>query len=344
MDIVRGTDASVNLFTETSYGNLTDYTHGQKLFIVSENVKTNQQTSDSNTITGLRNRLKPAFGNINVNGSINVEVNPENMMGLLYYALGDWNTPAAVAGVYTHTFKSGGNGNALPSFQMEVDFGPGSPSDQRFHIFKGLKVSGFNIQIPNSGYVTAGFDIVGQDSTMSGNSADSSGAYSTKLTQYQGFEATVSIDGSTAAMIENMTINGSNDLDESVYVIGTNGKRSELPAGFCTVSGQFSAFFNDNSTLLNAINTKKEVSIIVTLTHNTGPSTAAVGTVGKETMKFTITRALLDRTSPEINGPGGVKMSLSFKGYTLPSDGTTIESSLIVEIKNAVASYLTVPV
>lgn len=322
MSNVRGSDVSVQIHTESSYGTATSYSNGQQLYIVSENVKISQQSVDSNSITGKRDQAKPGLGNINVNGSINVEVSPENMMSLLNYTLGNWATVTESTGSKTHTFKSGGT---LPSFQMEVDFSSNAPSAQRFHLFKGLRVSAFNLQVPTSGYITAGFDVVGQDADLNSTTKDST-PWKSSFTQFQASEATISIDADTAVQIETLTLNVSNNLDESVYVIGNKGGRSDLPTGFCAVTGQLTAFFDSSSSLLTKANARTDAAIVLTLKHNAG-----TGLVGNEQMKFTIPRALLDKTSPEVSGPAGVKLSLSFKGYTNP--GST-DSTLSVEIKN----------
>ncbi len=332
--IVFGNNATLTLFNETTYGTRTN-ANGQKLFFTTENLKATRQTFDSQTITGDRERMKPVRGNVNVSGQIAMEVSPENMLLMLYYAIGTWTTTPTAAGStepFTHTFVTG---SKLPSFQAQVNFGVDAPTGQRYHLFSGLKINTFSLQVPNNGNVTATFDCIGKNVVMSDSVIDSAPT-TTTFTRYSSFEADIQINGSPATNVESFSLTVANELDESVYPISTDGLRTELPNGFQTVSGQFTAFF-DNDLLLNSAKSGENVPIILSLKRGT----ETPGTSGNERMVFTLPFTMLEQTSPEVSGPGGVKLQMAFKAYkNLATAGSNIMSLVV---KNTYASYKDIP-
>lgn len=329
--IVYGNNATMTLFNESdvNYGTRSS-DNGQKLFFTTESLKATRQSFDSQTISGDRERLKPIRGNINVAGQIAVEFSPENPLLLLYYAIGSWTTTGSAA-PYTHTFITG---LKLPSFQAEVNFGDSAPTGQKRHIFSGLKVNTFSLQIPNNGNVTATVDCIGRISDMSDTVIDATPS-TTAFNRFSSFEATISLDGTASSSVESFSLTVANELDESVYPISSDGLRAELPNGFQTVSGQFTAFFQDASLLTKA---KSGASFSVTLTLSRG---TGLGSAGNESVTFTIPTTMLEQTSPEVSGPAGVKLQMSFKAY---KDAATVGSNaMTIVIKNALASYKTIP-
>lgn len=331
--IVFGNNATLILFNETTYGTRTN-ANGQKLFFTTENLKATRQTFDSQTITGDRERMKPVRGNVNVSGQIAMEVSPENMLLMLYYAIGTWTTTPTTAGStgpFTHTFATG---SKLPSFQAQVNFGADAPTGQQYHLFSGLKVNTFSLQVPNNGNVTATFDCIGKNVAMSGSGIDATPT-TTTFTRYSSFEIEVQLDGTSATNVESFSLTVANELDESVYPISTDGLRTELPNGFQTVSGQFTAFFDD-ATLLTKAQDGEKFPITLKLTRGTG-----LGEDGNESMTFTIPSTMLEQTSPEVSGPAGVKLQMAFKAYKdLATAGSNIMSLVV---KNKYASYKDIP-
>lgn len=329
--IVFGNNASLLLFNESSYGTR-DTSNGHKLLFTTENLKISRQSFDSQTISGDRERMKPVRGNINISGQIAVEFSPENPLLLLYYAIGTWTTTGTAA-PYTHTFTTG---TKLPSFQAEVNFGADAPTGQQYHQFTGLKINTFNLSVPNNGNITATFDCIGQNSLMSDTGLDPS-PYTTPFNRFSSFEANIYLDGATtpSAVIESFSINVANELDESVYPIKNDGLRAELPNGFQTVTGQFTAFFQSISSGAGTAGLGKAKSgepVTLKLEFKRGDGT---GTAGNETVTFEIFNTMLEETSPEITGPAGVKLQMSFKAYKT----TTNPNAMKVTVLNALASY-----
>jgi len=331
--IVFGNNATLTLFNETTYGTRTN-ANGQKLFFTTESLKANRQTFDSQTITGDRERMKPVRGNVNVSGQIALEVSPENMLLMLYYAIGTWTTTGTAA-PYTHTFTTG---SKLPSFQAEVNFGADAPTGQQYHLFTGLKVNTFSLQVPNNGNITASFDCIGQNSLMSDTGIDAHPA-TTAFNRFSSFEANIYLDGATtpSGIVESFSINVANELDESIYPIRSDGLRAELPKGFQTVTGQFTAFFQSVTGIGTAGlgKAKSGESVTLKLELRRGDGT---GSAGNEKVTFDIFNTLLEETSPEVTGPAGVKLQMSFKAYKT----TANPNAMTVTVLNALPSYKTI--
>lgn len=335
--IVFGNNASLLLFNESDYGTRgtgTSANNGHKLLFTTENLKISRQSFDSQTISGDRERMKPVRGNINIAGQIAIEFSPENPLLLLYYAIGQWTTTGTAA-PYTHTFTTG---SKLPSFQAEVDFGADAPTGQQYHLFTGLKINTFNLSVPNNGNITATFDCIGQNSVMSDTGLDSVPA-TTAFNRFSSFEANIYLDNAAtpSGIVESFSINVANELDESIYPIRSDGLRAELPNGFQTVTGQFTAFFQSTTGIGTAGlgKAKSGESVTLKLQLKRGDGT---GTAGNEKVTFEIFNTMLEETSPEVTGPAGVKWQMSFKAYKT----TASPNAMTVTVLNALPSYKTI--
>jgi hypothetical protein len=340
MAIAYGTQTSLVLFTEsaTAYG--TPGANGIRQPFVSESLKVSQQSLDSNTISASRERLKPALSNINVSGSIATELATEASMFLLYAAVGSY-TGSGTAAPYTHTFKTGATNH--PSFTAEMNYGDNAPASAKYSKFVGCKINNMTLQVPNSGFVTINYDVIGQSADISGAALDSAPYVISGFTPFSSYHCTILIDNVQSSNVESLSVSLNNQLDESMYTIKADGKRSDLPAGFQTITGQFSAIF-DNATdnastgsLLNKAetNTKVNIKIIFAKTRNSVTSDGSA--VGKEKVTIEIPNALLERTSPEVSGPGGIKVAFSFKAYIASST----ENAMTITVLSPTAIFAT---
>ena len=264
MAVVFGSTATLSLFDEGTYG--TPGTNGYKVYFTSESLKVSQQSFDTQTITGNREKLAPVRGNKNVSGTISVELSPENTPLLLFYAIGgtiDTSeiTPSTTPKTYIHTLTGG---NALNSFTAEVNFGTGAPTDYKVVKYKGLKVNSMGVQIPNNGNVTASFDCVGQDVSYSTSETDSY-LHTTTFSRFSSFDTAVIFDTVASTVVESFSFSVANELDESVFPIHTDGKRTELPTGFQTITGQMTVFFSSDASggILDAIKNGTKLAIKV---------------------------------------------------------------------------------
>jgi hypothetical protein len=334
MAIAYGTQTSLLLYKESSsYGTVdaADRSTSVKQIFVSQSLKIAQQSLDSATINSSRERAKPALSNINVSGSIATELAPENCVTLFAMAVDPQPTKTGSSAQYTYTFTTG---KQLAAFTAEVDFGanatPASPIlDNRYHRFSGCKINNMTLQIPNSGFVTVNYDIIGKDVAIADEPYDLAPYIPDEFNPFSAFECTVFYGDASAAnptdalnIVESASLTINNMLDESVYSISNKGLRADLPNGFQTVTGQFSLLL-DNATapiILDKINKKADVSLKITLSRTS------------RTITFLMPRAVLEKTSPEISGPGGIKLSLTFKAFV---DNPDTQSALQITAQTA---------
>ena len=342
-----GSTSALILYKETSYGTASpdDQRAGVRQVFVSESIKLSQQTLDSATINSSRERSRPAFGNVTVAGSIATELAPQTCISLLALAVDP--SPGA-ATLNTWTFQTG---KETPSFTAEIDFGTamvaGTAGDDpvnRFHRFKGCRISNLNITIPSSGFVTANYDVVGKDGEIGDTGYDPAPYSYSNFTPFTAYDCDLfyGTSGSTnpttlIKIAESASISLTNTLDESIYSIASGGLRADLPVGFQTVTGQISLLLDNTEApaFLEKINTKTAISLRFRLKRGT-----ANGTEGNEQITLLMPRVLLERTSPEIQGPGGVKFSAAFKAFV---DTPDTQSALTITVNTPKASSITTP-
>jgi hypothetical protein len=339
MAIVYGTQSRLILIPEktTEYGTPATFTSGGSEVVrgitqpfVSESLKLSQQTLDSNSINAYRGRLKPALANISVSGSISTELSPQTSHFLLYAALGNVKREIVGGGFYTYTFST--ESATQPSFEADVDFGSNAAAAHRWSKFTGCKISNFALQIPTNGFITANYDVIGRTGASTNASSltlDNPPYKAASFKPFTSSNCSITIGTTTAAIVETMSLQLNNSLDESVYTLTADGLRADMPAGLQSVSGQITLLLDaaDASALLTIANssTPAPSSLTIVLSHS-----------ADEKITLTLPNVLFEKTSPEIQGPGGVKFSLNYKAfYTINSSATT---PLVPALTIAVAS------
>lgn len=321
MPQARGTQTTVAIYEETTYGVDPGTPDGKKLYVVSSALSGSQSLLDSNTLNSTRSRTRPARGNINVSGALPVEIGAENIGTLLKHAMGV-NATTGV-GPYTHTLTLG----SLPvGLMIEHDYGSNISGSGRYEKFNGCRVGSVDLSFPTEGYCTASFDINGAKSTLA--SAPLDATYTdTGHTPFSSFQATILEGGAAIATVTTCSIKLDNGLDESVYAIGGGGVRRALPEGFASITGSITALFEDATLLNKAINDTSS-SLKITLSRGTG-----LGAAGNESIEFLVQNLVYERTSPGIQGPQGLLVQLPFRGFR-----SGVDNGMQVIIKNAVAT------
>lgn len=321
MPQAKGSNAVVALIPETTYGTDPGAPDGQRLYYTKASLSSTQNRMDSETITASRERVKPFSGNVNVSGSLDMEIGAESIGTLLKNALGT-DTPSG-AGPYTHVLTP----SALPtSFILEKDFGSSISGSGRYEKLNGCRIGRASFGFPTEGACTASFQVTGAKSTLGASPLDATLTDSGHTT-FSAFEAAIQEGGGAIAVVTQASIELDNGLDESVYVLGGAGVRAALPEGFATVSGSITALF-DSAALLNKAIAGTESSLKITLSRGTG-----LGSAGNESIEFFVQQLLFERASPSIEGPNGILITLPFKGYK-----SGASNALKITLKNAVAT------
>lgn len=321
MPQARGSQTVFALYEETTYKTTPGVPDGKKLYLVSCGVQAQQNRINPNTLTGSRERSAPSAGNINVGGSMTMELSAQSMGTPLKHMMGANTTTGA--GPYTHTMTLGD----LPvGFILEKDFGSNISGSGRVQYYNGCRIARGTFNFPQEGYCTGQFDIIGAKETAASAALDAT-LTDNGHTSFSAFSATIQEGGGAIATVTQASIVVDNELDESVFCVGAAGERSALPEGFATVSGSITALF-DSATLLNKAINGTETSLKITLSRGTG-----LGSAGNESMEFFVQQMLYERVSPPIEGPGGILITLPFKAYY-----TSPNSALKITLKNAVAT------
>ena len=317
----RGSQSTVALFEEDTYGSDPSVPDGQLVYFSSFGPAKSQNRIDSNVITGDRERVEPFLGNVSVSGSLQTEIAAENIGTLLKHLLGG-NTDSG-AGPYTHTMVPGD----LPTgLTFEVDYGAEISGSGRYVKYNGCKINQGQFEFPTEGACTASFDIVGSQGTPAAAALDAT-LTDNGHTTFSSFSASIEEGGASVANVKSVSLTISNELDQNGYVIGGGGIRNSLPEGFSTVSGSLTAVF-DSATLMNKTLNDTESSLKITLSRGDG-----LGSAGNESIEFFVQQMKYDPTTPSVDGPGGIEITLPFKGYK-----SGASNGIQVTLKNAVAT------
>lgn len=272
----------------------------KKVHFISESLKLSRSLIDSNTITGSREASKPTLGNKDVSGDIKLELQAY-MALLLKAAFGSVTTTGT--GPYTHTFKIGAS---LPSLLIEKGF---TDIGQYFK-YNGCKVNKFGLSVTAEGFQEVSIDIIGAKETTSSSPFDSTPLDLGKQS-FDGFLISTIEEGGAAIAnvvgVDGLTLE--NNLDGSVYVIGSAGERSSLPEGKVKVSGTLKALFQ-NLTLYNKAVNSTESSLKVIYRFGTG-----AGSAGNESLELFVPELIYSPNAPIISGPQGVYVELPFTAY-----------------------------
>lgn len=321
MPQARGSGSVVALFEETTYATAPGAPNGTKLYVVSSALQASQPLVKSNTLGGNRARTRSGRGNINAGGPIKTELSAENVGTLLKHAMGAVSTSGV--GPYTHTLTLG---NLPVGLHIEHDYGAAISGAGRYERFKGKRVSRASFRFPSEGLITADFDMMGAGHSLESTPLDAT-LNDNGHTPFSAFQASITEGGSAIATVTDVTLDIDNEPDGSVYAIGGAGTRRALPEGFSTVSGTLTALFEDAALLNKAINDTAS-SLAITCTRGTG-----LGSAGNESIVFTVQDLVYERTSPAIEGPAGLKISMKFEAFRSGAN-----NGLQVVIKNALSA------
>ncbi len=316
---VRGSDATIALFEETTYNQPPASPTGYQMYVTSFNVQKSQNRIQSNLLSSERARAEGVLGNVDVTGDITTEIHAEFMSRLLKHALGTESEGAGPP--YTHTFTIAD----LPvGMTLELDYGSTLSGSGRYIQYHGCRIGQVTFNFPVEGQATATFSITGASTTSASSPLDAS-LTDDGATPFSAFDATVEGGGSSIAVVHSVDVTLNNELDTSGYVIGGSGTRRQLPEGFATVSGNLTAIFED-LTLLNKALNQTETSLKVIMQRGTGD-----GSSGNEYFELLVEQLKYAPTTPPVDGPGGLLVNLSFTGYR-----SGAQNGLQIITKNAI--------
>lgn len=280
-------------------------------------VAASQNTTSPSTIRGNRNPVEPIMGNIDVNGDIVVPVD--------YSAFGYWlkamfgnPTTTSVndkAGFYQHVFKVG---DYQPSFTLEKAF----PGIGQYLQYSGCKASKLSISVGGDGELTATISVMGAKETVVSETMATTPIVP-DFQRAKNFQSSIKIGNEIEAKGTSFSMDIDAGLDGDSYCIGSNGYRTAVCEGILSCSGTLEAYFAD-AKYISLADTNAETSAEVTLA------------AGDYSLSVKFPEIKFARTSPSIDGPTGIKQSLSYNAYY---DNSAEESAVVVTLVNETASY-----
>lgn len=301
---------------ETTFGADPGTPAGFRMPVNTFNLRSTRAKNTAQTITGTRNPVKPFDGNLRDSGE---GVIPVDANAFAYWLKAMFGAPTTTGtGPYTHTFKVGDN---MPSEVMEISFSDGAIFNT-YAKHNGCKIANFSMNIGGDGELTANIGIEAANETYSGTPYDSTPTV-LSLDRFNNYQAVLVEDGATLQKVTEMDFSIDFGLDTELYTIGDGGTRGAIPEGIMAVTGNITALFQDMNLLNKAINST-ETSLVVTFTS------------GTKSLEFALNEIQLERKTPGIEGPKGVKLSLPWTAYM---DDHAAASVVVATLINDVASY-----
>lgn len=299
---------------ETTFGQTPAVPGGQILPFESEGLSQKSELNKSNIIRSSRNASRPSRGNRDVSGNIKTELN--TMCARLFKMGFGVVTTVGAAAPYTHTFKIG---DALPSHSIEKGF----TDIGSYFLYNGCKANKFGFEVNPSGILPLDLDFIGASRTKGAATFDPT-AVDLGHNPFEGFEGAIKEGGIAIATITAFKWAMENNLDNGVYVIGSQGKRYSIPEGVTVVSGSLTALF-DSETLLDKAIAGTETSIEVTLTKGLGD-----GTAGNEKLTLTLDELIYQEQDPIIKDRKGILIELPWTAYwDNGPNGTSVQAVLM---------------
>ena len=293
MATAKGSASAIQVDFETTFATDPASPVGRSLPFNSCDLAANAAIITPGTITGNRNPVQPARGNVSVDGSVVVPVDL-NCFGFWLKGLLGAPTTTGASDPYTHVYKVG---SSIPSMVIEKML----TDISQYEKFNGCKINSMKLGFGGDGELVATLDIMGAKQTLSGTTYDSTPT-AIALDRVSNFQAALKEGGSTISIVTGGEISVENGLDGGLYCVGGGGQRGDIPEGFVKVSGSITALFQDLA-LLNKALAATESSLELTFTS------------GTHSLAIKIPELVYDRTSPAIKTAGGLTVDLKFSGY-----------------------------
>jgi hypothetical protein len=327
MPQARGVNFKGVFFEEYVYGEEPPNPEGFKFYASQFTLAGQQNLLASEILTGMPGEARPGRGNVNPSGDLVTELGAEWIVPILKHTLGDVQTSGV--GPYTHVVTPAD----LPAggLTFEKDHGPRISGNGRYERFYGVRPNTMNVEFPVEGYIGVTWGLLGRDHALASAVLDAAPVDDGHRSMTSFNAQLIEEGGSAIGVITNLSINYSNNLDESIFALGGGGRRAELPEGRRSVGGSFTTLFRDAALLEKAIN-DTETSLKIRAYRGTGDGTAGNGSV-----EFFIPKLVLERTSVPVNTAGGLRVDFNYRGYQ-DVEGTPLYQITVKNMSDLAAS------
>lgn len=186
---------------------------------------------------GRRTRGPGRLGARNISGSVNMELPNTSIATLLKHMFGTVNTTGA--GPYTHTYSPGPQ--VSKSLTLQTGITDASDTIRPFTA-SGVKLDSWELSASVGELAMLSFDWTGRDLVTATSLATAT--YGT-ITPFSFIDATVSVNGSSVASANSVTLSGSKNLRNDRHVLGSRYIKEQLEDDHWDITSEISADFDD---------------------------------------------------------------------------------------------------
>ncbi len=202
------------------------------------------------------------------------------------------------------------SGQIEESYALE-QWSPDVPSSETF---TGVKINGFNLNLPATGIATVDFDLLAQGMTPATVQYFTSPTAATTTGSMAAVNGLMQANGITQAILTGITLTGTASYTGDP-VVGQNVIPAFYP-GILEVKGQATAYFAD-TTLRDAFLNETEIDIIVVFT--------ADNTATSDFVSFVLPRVKLTSFTKS-DGAGAITATMGFQALLNKNGGAGIQS------------------
>ncbi len=217
-----------------------------------------------------------------------------------------------------YTYKAGGN---IPSYILEK--GITDIATPKYFKYTGVKCGKFSFSVGASGVVSLSTDWMGAQEAINAASFDTGTAIDNSKISFNAAHIAsgdLKIGGVASSIIKKVDIALDNQLDGDSFCVGSGGVRCGIAAQTYQITGSISAVFEDTALIELAL-AQTTTSLELYFKRGTG-----AGTTNNEYCQIVIPELKFSHKTPDIPGPAGLMVDLSFTGeYTANADATAMK-------------------
>jgi hypothetical protein len=319
-----GADAVLLLAQEASYAVAPDGSGGgvySRLYMKSSDVS-GSQTLEADDLwnTPTPDDTDPSLGAFDVSGNLVVPLDARGAGFWLTMALGAEEEPADNAGVYTHTWKSGGD---IPSYTIQRGYP--KLATPKWRTVLGAKAGGLSFTMARNGRATMTLPVIGQSETKDVTGARDADPATVVYLPFDNATGEVKIAGAQLANLTGATITYSS-TPEAIATIRSDMEIDGVDEGKRTLTGSLNLRLGTDHTIDDLIDAGSSAALAISFALVSQPTWK---------LSFLLPRVRFEKPKESISGPAGIQLTTNFRAAYDSVSGYMLEATLV----NDVASY-----
>lgn len=300
-----GAKSTIIFQEETAWGEEAAGQNAHTLDFVSETLRNDINTIESQILRDDRMRSATQQGNMRPGGDINGELQPMVWSIIAKHAIGTAAAPVNLPGLYWRHVLTDSDQKLLEGLSFEKSFTFPDATVRRLK-YLGGRVNEFFVSVPTEGIVTCRAGIIGQQEVSDPASAmDATPVVKADNDPFNTFHGTVEIDGVTTACVTSVDLLINNNIDGEQFCIDGSQFRADAPEDIRIVNGNMTIFFTyDEYSLYEKYLTNADASINLELAR------------GSYKWTFDIPKVKLTGSpTPQVSGRGPLNLQFQWEAY-----------------------------